>query len=302
MTPAPHSISVRSAGSTAATMLQSGSPLTVAAVFERSFYCRDSDDRWLCFLRDDLEPGPLHALATGWPEQLGDHVFEGQTLAAAGRSILATPTFTVEFSEFLPWQPTTFPPVNPPLLRDALLRLRQAMRRLAPPDTLAGQLVGCKNSHETDDGWQKAVLAETSRGLDMVTRWLASPSDDSLRDAVQALVGLGPGLTPTGDDILAGTLLTLHALRQTERAAALATAINEWGVEGTNRISLAHLRAAAAGQGAAPFHDMLNGLLRCDATFEPYLWRIDAVGHSSGWDILTGIVTTLESCIQPAPR
>ncbi|MCD8141198.1 MAG: DUF2877 domain-containing protein, partial [Planctomycetaceae bacterium] len=65
------------------------------------------------------------------------------------------------------------------------------------------------------------------------------------------------------------------------------------------RISLAHLRAAAGGPGAAPFHDVLNKLLLGEADFNPCLRRIDAVGHSSGWDILAGIVTALEYCTEP---
>lgn len=293
MTGAVPTIRVHTAGATAAAILSKSAPLTIAAVFERSFYCRDAEDRWFCFLQDDLEPGPLHALSADWPERLRECVFEGQILAPHGRDCLRTPTFAVEFGTLKQWQPPPFPAVNPPLLRDAQLQLRQAMRTLAPPATLAGFLVGCD---QPDDEWQKNVLAETSRALDALKRWFASPDGQSLQDAVKALLGLGPGLTPTGDDILAGTLLTLHALGQERKASELAAEIETRGPEGTNRISLAHLRAAAAGQGAAPFHDVLIRLLRGEKTFDSCLRRIDAVGHSSGWDILTGIVTTIEFC------
>lgn len=286
-----NAIRVTSAGGTAAGILHSGAPLTVAAVFERSFYCRDTDDRWFCFLQDSLEPGPLHALSAGWPERLGECVSEGQTLVPHGPGRLATPTFTVEFGALRQWEPTPFPPLNPPLLRDALHRLRQAMRTQAPPHTLAGQLVGCDLP---GDEWQKTILTATSRALALLRQWIALPHETSLREAVHELMGLGPGLTPTGDDILAGTLLTLHALGEKEKAGELASAVEARGMEGTNRISLAHMRAAAAGQGAAPFHDILIDLLRGEETFDAVLRRIDAIGHSSGWDILSGIVTTLE--------
>lgn len=292
MTIAVPAIRVRNAGALATAILRAGRPLDAAAVFERSFYCRDAEDRWFCFLRDDLEPGPLHALSAEWPERLRDYVVEGQALAPHGLNRLASPTLVIDFGAMQEWLPPAFPPLNRPLLRDALLRLRQEMRTLVPPATLAGSLVGRR---QPEGEWQKNVLTETFRALEALTGWFASPGEQSLRDAIQSLLGLGPGLTPTGDDILAGTLLTLHALGETRKADELAAEIETHGPKGTNRISLAHLRAAATGQGAAPFHDILVGLMRGESTFDKYLRRIDAVGHSSGWDILTGIVTTIES-------
>ncbi|MCD8140723.1 MAG: DUF2877 domain-containing protein, partial [Planctomycetaceae bacterium] len=206
---------IGSAGVTAAAMVQAGEPLTVAAVFERSFYCRDAADRWLCVLRDDLEPGPLHALAADWPARLGDRVLEGHTFAAAGRGVLATSTCVLDFRGYTPWHPPPFPPLRQELLRASLPRLRHAMREAAPPDTLAGVMVGRFHTDTQDDGWQQTVLAAVAHGVEKLTRWFASPGGDSLQDAVTALVGLGPGLTPTGDDILAGTALTLHAVGKT---------------------------------------------------------------------------------------
>ena len=53
----------------------------------------------------------------------------------------------------------------------------------------------------------------------------------ALEHAVGALVGLGPGLTPVGDDIVAGALVALGAVggsRQRDRlAAAVATGDND---------------------------------------------------------------------------
>ena len=134
------------------------------------------------------------------------------------------------------------------------------------------------------------MAEEMFRALAALSRWLASPRDHPLQDAVQPLVGLGPGLTPTGDDILAGTLLALHALDREKEANEMAAALETYGPEGTNRISLAHLRAAAAGWGAAPFHDMLVELLLWGKSLGGCIRRIDAIGHSSGWDILVGIL------------
>lgn len=279
------------AGPMAAAVLRDKAPLAVTAVFEKSFYCRDDRDRWLCFLRDDLESGPLHVLCANWPADLNRRILEGQTLAPDGDGVMAAPALAIDCTMFREWRPPVFPPPNPSALRRALPRLRDAMRMAAPKDTVADLAL---NGRPPDDGWRRAAAEKAIQALDTLSRWLASAQEPLLRDAVRALVGLGPGLTPTGDDILAGTLLTLHALGRKTEAGKMAVALKPHASEGTNPISLAHLRTAASGLGAAPFHDMLNELLLGGESLDQCLRRIDAIGHSSGWDILTGILTTME--------
>ncbi|MDR1518720.1 MAG: DUF2877 domain-containing protein [Planctomycetota bacterium] len=290
--PAIPVIRAHTTGGAAASILGDGRPLEVAAVFERSFYCRDAGDRWLCFLRDDLEPGPLHALASNWPARPREHVSPGQTLVFRGGGAWRGPTLGIECGARREWRPPPFPPPDAAALRRALPRLREAMRALAPPDTLAGLLAG---NARPGGGWRRLAATEALRGLAALTRWLSGPGGRSPREAVLGLLGLGAGLTPTGDDVLAGTLLALHALGRERERRELAAAALEQGPAGTNRISLAHLRAAAAGQGAAPFHDALIELNRGGEALDGCLRRIGGIGHSSGWDALAGMAATLES-------
>ena len=68
------------------------------------------------------------------------------------------------------------------------------------------------------------------------------------RGAVAGLVGRGPGLTPSGDDALAGALLVAHALGT---GAALADAVRA-RLGATTAVSAALLDAAADGYAARP--------------------------------------------------
>jgi hypothetical protein len=205
---------------------------------------------------------------------------------------MAAPALAIECGTVREWRPPAFPPPNPLALRRAIPRLREAMRISAPEGTVAGLATG---SRRPGDAWRRAMAEEALRAMAALARWLASPREYSLRNAVRNLVGLGPGLTPTGDDNLAGTLLALHALNMKKKADEMAAALEVYGPEGTNRISLAHLRAAAAGWGAAPFHDMLVALLLGENSLDGCIRRIGAIGHSSGWDALAGILTAIES-------
>lgn len=283
---------VHTAGEWAGAVLRGGMPLEVTAVFDKSFYCRDAADRWLCFLRDGLEAGPLHALCGGWPASLGECVSPGQTFAPDRPDFLTGPGLHIRHDHFTEWRPPEFPRTDWPAIRRVIPGVRDAIRLSAPPHTVAALVVGAGG---VGNDWRRTAAQEAVRGLAMLSGWLASPAAGTPDSAVQALLGLGPGLTPTGDDILAGSLLTLHALGHVAEKRALAAAMAERAPEATNRISLAHLRAAAAGQGAAPFHDLLTVIMNGRALPDDLIRRIGAIGHTSGWDVLMGVVATIEA-------
>jgi hypothetical protein len=108
--------------------------------------------------------------------------------------------------------------------------------------------------------------------------------------AFEVLIGLGPGLTPSGDDFLGGVLVGLRQLGAPDLASRLATAVLSRAEQRTHEISRAHLAAAAGGEGLAPLHLMLSSLCTPGAfDIGECLSLIDAIGHTSGWDALAGV-------------
>ncbi len=131
--------------------------------------------------------------------------------------------------------------------------------------------------------WDSALAA----GLAALNRWAGgAESLDSCRD----LIGLGPGLTPSCDDALGGAAIALRAFGHATRADELAAFIREYAPGRTSDISLAHLTAAADGEGAAAFHDALRDLVT-GGDFA----MLDRIGASSGWDAMDGTVAVLSS-------
>jgi hypothetical protein len=128
-----------------------------------------------------------------------------------------------------------------------------------------------------------AEPAFTPRSLDAVDEWLAGHSLDS---RAEQLIGLGPGLTPSGDDYLGGVMVALHLLDRPSQAASLWRWLEPRLASRTGAISAAHLVAAATGEAHEALHDVLDGALDFDA--------LDAVGHCSGWDALAGSVAVLQ--------
>ncbi|MEL6964600.1 MAG: DUF2877 domain-containing protein, partial [Pseudomonadota bacterium] len=114
-------------------------------------------------------------------------------------------------------------------------------------------------------------------------------------DEIAGLIGLGPGLTPSGDDLLVGIMIACHHLKGTTAVERLG-AVVRIATDRTNLISQAHLDAAALGYAAAPLHDLLGAILRNDGLdIAAALDATAKIGHSSGFDALAGIVLTLRT-------
>ncbi|HSO63962.1 MAG TPA: DUF2877 domain-containing protein [Ornithinibacter sp.] len=118
------------------------------------------------------------------------------------------------------------------------------------------------------------------------------PGEGGCAEAVAALVGRGQGLTPSGDDALAGALLVTHALGA---AAPLATAVRA-RLGATTAVSAALLDAAADGFATGDVVNLVDAaLVGDDATVAAVLPAVLAIGHGSGRDLVTGITVTLDA-------
>jgi len=112
-------------------------------------------------------------------------------------------------------------------------------------------------------------------------------------EAATGLIGLGQGLTPSGDDVLVGIEAALHALaRPTAGFLVLATR----GVEArTTELAATLLRHAAAGEFAERLHLLLAALLGSDDEAIPAaIDRAVAWGATSGTDCLLGVLIGLD--------
>jgi Protein of unknown function (DUF2877) len=122
-------------------------------------------------------------------------------------------------------------------------------------------------------------------------RWLTE--HDHVLDP-HALVGNGDGLTPAGDDVLAGALVAGHAvdhpdLDRLRRATRSALADGR-----TTAVSTGMLHAALGGWSSPQLADAVTDL--CGAADPaPAVDRLLAVGHSSGRHLLDGVLRVLST-------
>jgi len=137
---------------------------------------------------------------------------------------------------------------------------------------------------------QNGVWADAfAAGLTALNRWAGGTGS---LEACRDLIGLGPGLTPSGDDALGGAAIALHVFGLPARANELGAFIRENAPSRTSDISMAHLNAAAAGEGSAAFHEALTALVT-GGDFA----SLERIGASSGWDAMDGAVAVLSPIV-----
>jgi hypothetical protein len=115
------------------------------------------------------------------------------------------------------------------------------------------------------------------------------------------LVGLGPGLTPAGDDVLAAMLLTLSAGPGTAAAVGALDAETAPLLTRTTALSATLLRHAAAGRGIPEVTELVDALAGSD-DLAPATARLIAVGHSSGTALAHGVLAASRHVLAHAGR
>ena len=111
----------------------------------------------------------------------------------------------------------------------------------------------------------------------------------SVPPPVAGLLGAGSGLTPSGDDCIAGALVVLHALGERAVAASLSRAVARHAPRHTSRLSAAHLAAACAGEAIEPVHEAIRAIAG-GAPPGDALDALERFGHGSGFDALAGVL------------
>jgi hypothetical protein len=115
-------------------------------------------------------------------------------------------------------------------------------------------------------------------------------------DAAERIVGLGPGLTPSGDDVLAGLLVSLRILGASVPRGRTAIWLADWlgaavttHATRTTALAATLLHCAARGQAGTELASVLRGIAG-HSPLRPAVHRLLSVGHTSGADLAWGLV------------
>jgi hypothetical protein len=244
---------------------------TVVAVHRHTSTLETRSGELITLAAPALGNGPNAVLIERRPWPLGTRF---TPRGAEGLSFAFGPA--LDWSQARRWSSADSAPVSPPLLDNSAALL----------DALAATSI--------DTGMLPLLLGRPPTStIQQALAQQAVPLLAALPDpeAARRLVGLGPGATPAGDDLLAGLLLTLHYAGDpaTELRAIARNAH-------TTRLARAQLRWAADGRARETLLLLLRDLFSQPAPAA--LSRLESVLHygaTSGADLIAGIVIGLRT-------
>jgi hypothetical protein len=255
------------AGSIAARVLQRNKTGPVTAAFDTSFYV-DIAGSLLCIGTEHLPMGPLTI----------------RTRSSHGDIEIGNPV-TVEIGDCRIWRPPEPIRWTSETLTAGLDSLEIKARQQAPAEGLLRLIL---------DPARAAVgapfLRRAAGAIDRIEQGLLGDGTDqtALDDGVRVLIGLGPGLTPSGDDFLVGIMVALAEMQETRLLETLSAAVGKYAAARTNSISAVHLSAGAQGLGADALHRTIQSILSGGNGLTGNLSDLAKIGHCSGWDAVAG--------------
>ncbi|MDR5702072.1 MAG: DUF2877 domain-containing protein [Armatimonadota bacterium] len=258
---------------------------TVIASFSRSCYAELSG-QIVAFVSVELGNGPLNVVVAD--PAVFRHLTPGTPLVVTRETIHFGSDLTIAWDKATIWE-ARYTPWNsfvPQRLLQGLAAVRATLATEAPSESLARILEDTREA----GGAFSPMLVRAREAMRMLQEALERDSPALAARAAKGLAGLGPGLTPSGDDVLAGVLLALAVLPR-ESHETLREAITSIAPSQTHRISAAYLAAAREGEASEAWHRLLDVTLRGDPTaITPAVRKVMAYGETSGADMLAGFL------------
>ena len=261
----------------------------VHSVFERIVNIQNEGAELFTVARCGIDNGPNTLVANAtrpWSElvDVGERVVSSTHVLQLGRHA------PIMFDGAAAWNALrTRYPAN-----DAQLRRNITLAREVWSGVAAGSAHGSMD-RASSIALTVAALLETRSAVlrDAIDRH----DYDAMRSRARALVGLGHGLTPAGDDFLVGLFAVLHidhspCAQLRDVCADIIGAVDER----TNAISAAALKAAAQGKVRESIDALLTELMTGDdERMLASLRRVLAIGSTSGADIVGGIIAGFDA-------
>ncbi len=279
----------RSIAPAARRWLETSQHARVLYAFDAVVNLVNEDAEVLSLVSAHLGDGPFSIVLEDFPS--GAHADSSLLVFENG---LWLDDWLIDAEEAVLWQPVPNWAAlrsQPDLLPPAGRQIADLLAQHAPADSLARLVLDPAASSPLP----ARILQAAEQNIPMLFAGLHQQDDPMLRQAAKKLAGLGPGLTPAGDDLLLGAMYGLWATQPSAAAKQTAEAIAAIATERTHALSAAWLAAGARGEAAAPWHQLFDAIVVNDrAALTAAVMRILPTGHTSGADALAGFLGMLQ--------
>ncbi len=239
-------------------------------------------------------PGPFPKLTVDAPFNVNDH-----------HLVIGLKT-ALDFSQATIWEAPRFSPDCALPVADLPERLRAISSILGELPTPAGfgslipDILLTAQGQSANHAYQTpaSIPARAWPAVREIARACLAHDLPKILEQADALIGLGEGLTPSGDDFIGGLLFCKRIL-QNSYADVLKLEFPDLPdfieniTASTNIISLTFLKDHAEGYAIDTLHQVVYAFLTCQSmdNLRQIASELIQIGHSTGWDLLAGVLT-----------
>lgn len=168
--------------------------------------------------------------------------------------------------------------------------------------TLAGAGTGSGDAAINPDehggtNWYR-LLSGCGEDIHFLTHYQTDSTDQSHQfEGIVEMLGAGVGLTPSGDDFICGVIASFYLMGEAGRLQQLQSVLVANMLSRTHPVSAAHLYEACSGNANDASMAVITALIDRLTTEKnnpaALAQACNAMGASSGWDFLAGLVAAL---------
>lgn len=288
-------------GETARRLLTPGVCGQVLAGFSRAAYLL-TEQAELFWLASENAPMHLRGVRIAGPFP---KLVAGENFVMEGECIKITPDLQVDLGNASTWAFSPIPakaalaidqiPVRVKSIFPTGFDLSQAsgLGRLIP------KLLWLAEGQMNDETETDPLLALAWLSIYEIAKACLLRDIPHLLQEATALIGLGEGLTPSGDDFLGGLLFCLNTIQRLYPAfinlnSSEQALFIESAKQRTHLISFTLLKDSANGQAVESLHELIRSVFsEKPPESSRHASCLTQIGHSTGWDLLTGALTGL---------
>lgn len=271
----------------------------VHSVFRRVVNLRLGDGELLTLYVGDDASRPPGAITLAAPAafDFSDHVgHQSKISCRAGILRIEDSDVSVDLRGARQCDVKTVEPVTHSTIDDFAASWRAAWQTLHSAN--AAGLIVALHGRRAAGSLDTALAARARQSIPQLLEAARTDDIEAAHGAAARLAGAGPGLTPSGDDFLAGFLIgARHTAQQTWQKNFVDSLGDHLSTKSSNSgdIALAYLTHAAAGRAARPLIKLasaITGGIAEDATKAATVAAMH-FGHSSGSDTTFGLLCGL---------
>ena len=250
---------------------------------------------WVVFLSPDAYRGPLTLNYRGGHNDFGFLKNGSPARVYPDKISFLETMLTIHTGQASIWQ-------APPLPKDIL----PPGQRLSQMALVAGQLLARGGASDFgmlipailgDEEASKAQRNPVLPFMERLQNSLQEGKPTAIAESMQAILGMGAGLTPSGDDVVTGCLLTLtrwgHALAPGLNIRALAQDVCQGAYRKTTTLSANLIECASQGQADERLILALDGLVAGRPDIGAIVACLRDWGSTSGGDTLLGMALAM---------